>query len=200
MRRALVGVVALGAIAGSAPAASGAPGDTIGGGCGYGPLIYLAGSSSPLESVIYDESYTRNAGGTPIAATAHCWIDVNGSHRGDSDLYASGLGAQEGNKPYVVNATQYDVVQVCEAVQFGTDTYWTDEGCRGVTTLQAPPQAIIDLINSIMDTINNLPTQVVDPILCPILSSLAGTYGPITIDPTGDVYYGGKVIYDCPPY
>jgi hypothetical protein len=199
MRHALVAVAALGVLAGPAPAASAAPGDTIGGGCGYGPLVYVAGSTAPLESVIYDESTTQNVGGAPIQATVHCWIDVNGIAQSDSNLYASGFGAQEGNKPYAVRATPYDVVQVCEAVQFDPDPYWTDEGCADVTTIQAPPQAIVDLINFIMDTIDNLPTQVVDPTLCPILKSLAGTYGPITIDPSGDVYFG-KLIYDCPPY
>lgn len=199
MRGALVAVAALGAIAGFAPAASAAPGDTISGGCDYGPLIYTGGSSAPLESVLYDESTTQNAGGAPISATVHCWIDVNGSHQTDSDLYAGGFGAQEGNEPYTVRATPYDVVDVCEEVRFGLDTYWTQVGCHSVTTLQAPPQQVIDLINSLLDTVNNLPTQVIDPILCPILASLAGTYGPITIDPTGDVYFG-KLIYDCPPY
>jgi hypothetical protein len=40
----------------------------------------------------------------------------------------------------------------------------------------------------------------VDPILCPVLASLRGVYGPVTIDPEGDVWVAGEKVWDCPPY
>ena len=46
------------------------------------------------------------------------------------------------------------------------------------------------------------PQEVIDVIgdECPVLASLAGTYGPVTINGEGDVYIDGEPFWDCPPY
>lgn len=44
-----------------------------------------------------------------------------------------------------------------------------------------------------------LKKQAVDPVTCPVLATLAGAYGPVTVTPEGDVA-AGPVTWDCPPY
>jgi hypothetical protein len=39
-----------------------------------------------------------------------------------------------------------------------------------------------------------------DAIVCPVLASQPGAYGPVTIDPEGDVWVAGEKVRDCPPY
>ena len=40
----------------------------------------------------------------------------------------------------------------------------------------------------------------VDPTMCPVLASQAGTYGLVVINAQGDVFVGGEPQWDCPPY
>ena len=40
----------------------------------------------------------------------------------------------------------------------------------------------------------------VDPIVCPLLVGVRGTYADVTIDDQGDVYVSGEPLWDCPPY
>lgn len=39
-----------------------------------------------------------------------------------------------------------------------------------------------------------------DPTVCLGLAAAAGTYGPVTIDSTGDTYVAGDLVWDCAPY
>jgi hypothetical protein len=38
------------------------------------------------------------------------------------------------------------------------------------------------------------------PILCAVLATFAGPFGPFYIDPSGDVYLNSDRVWDCPPY
>jgi len=34
---------------------------------------------------------------------------------------------------------------------------------------------------------------------CPLLMALSGSYGPVVIEPEGDVFVAGEIFWDCPP-
>ncbi|HWL35972.1 MAG TPA: hypothetical protein VNQ77_07240 [Frankiaceae bacterium] len=39
-----------------------------------------------------------------------------------------------------------------------------------------------------------------DEAACPAFTSLAGSYGVVTVTSQGDVYVAGEPTWDCPPY
>lgn len=168
-------------------------GDTATGGCFF--LTITAGSvtSGSSEGVIGDASVTRNAAGLPTGATVTCKIELNGSTAfGTTFNYTSNVGVEAGVNPIAINPEGLPVA-LCEDVTFadGSTTGWI---CENDINALIPPQALIDLINS-------LTAGPLDSLLCPTLRSLAGNYVVLTIAPDGDIYLGfyGK-IYDCPPY
>jgi hypothetical protein len=69
-----------------------------------------------------------------------------------------------------------------------------------------PPQIVKDTINQIIDGWCTVCPDTVDKVVCPVLVQLSGNYGPITIEPDGDIDVpdpldlGTTQIYDCPPY
>ena len=75
------------------------------------------------------------------------------------------------------------------------------EECYGVTTLEMPPRAWIELIEFTVTALNEHVFYDVDPWLCAALREAGpGTYGPVTLEPDGDVYFEGEWFWDCPPY
>jgi hypothetical protein len=200
----IAGVLAVaiaGAVVPFAPA-SADPGDTLKGGCGYqgaGGSLITPGTN---QGVIYDLSVSQEGNGGPSFATVECWINVNGIKQNSTDLTASGTGVQAGQRVASFNAFDTDAVALCTKVTFalgdGTPG-WTD--CPALTEFQIPPQAIIDLLTSVQ-------FEFVNPIVCPVLASLAplNVANVLLVQPGGDVYLsrplgGGYYwVYDCPPY
>jgi hypothetical protein len=130
----------------------------------------------------------------PHAATVDCYLYVNGVAVDHLFVAGTPAGVEAGAKTTTFVAAPADVVSLCTTVTYNNGSGPVDTFCGNAITIQIPPQAVIDLLNGTLD-----------PLLCPILASLAGTYGPITIDNTGDVTInpdplGLNPIYDCPPY
>jgi hypothetical protein len=126
----------------------------------------------------------------PYSADVYCELTVNGVYADSLTVPGTAAGVEVGAKNTSFVAASGDVVQLCTTVNFPTP----QTTCGNAITVQVPPQEVIDLLNNTFD-----------PLICPILASLAGTYGPITIDSTGDVTItpdplGLNPIYDCPPY
>jgi len=71
----------------------------------------------------------------------------------------------------------------------------------GVPFPVPPPQDTFDILTAINNCVF---VDHVDPIVCPELQPLAGTYpGGLSIGPDGDVSLDGSgfnPLYDCPPY
>jgi hypothetical protein len=126
--------------------------------------------------------------GGPVPARITCDLLVNGA--GMDNLSATGPGVEVGTKTTVFVATATDVVTLCTTVDYGGGV--TDGSC-GPAYPQIPPPCCDD------------PFELVDAVVCPVLETLAGTYGPVTVAPDGDVRSPPDAlalnpIYDCPPY
>jgi hypothetical protein len=209
MRRILVAAL-LGLVASMLPAvAQASPPDVIRGGCGFDTNEQATLTGGQNVGVIYDLSVTATGGvpALPMDATVTCWIDVNSAVAPGTQFSYSGAGVQAGVDRISFAAGPGDLVALCESVAFADGTTRPVDCGGGDPTF--PPQEIIDTLNLIFDTINGVlddAYSVVDPVICPVLTSLAGSYGPITIKPDGDVYVPdplvllGGPVYDCPPY
>jgi len=193
----LIGVATSAMAVGLAPAASAAGGDTIHGGCFFDTDQQAVVTNGAYTGVIGDKSLTQDASGLPADATVSCQIQVNGFPAPGTTFSYSGAGAQAGVDRVSYAAAGTDWVALCQRVVYsdGTDTGW---GCLSPCECQLPPQVIIDLLNSTF--------AVLDAQVCPVLVAAAGTYGPVTITPDGDVYVADPIglglnpLYDCPPY
>jgi hypothetical protein len=207
MRRTLKRVAAVVAVAISAVTAPMTPasadtGDTLTGGCGYtgagGDLV----APDKNQGVIYDVSLSREGNGTPSFATVECWIQVNGVKQIQTDLFVSSTGVQVGQR-LIVSFDNFvgDSISLCTKVTFAaSDGTPGSTNCEPLIEIQAPSQPILDLLNA-------LQTQYVDPIICAFLYSLAplNVANVLIIDSGGNVYVsrpGGGYFwaYDCPPY
>jgi hypothetical protein len=197
-KRLLLGVVVvlLATVGLGAPPAL-AAGDVIHGGCFVAAVRTnptLTGGDA--VGVIGDVSATTDSAGNSIPATVYCKIQVNGSDA--TPIYVfPGTDSAIGVGPVEFAADDTDVVQLCQRVVYGDGTD-TGYSCRFVDTARVPPQEIYDVADGLV-------FPVVDPLVCPVLKTLAGNYpGGLAIKSDGDVYLSGVPvigpIYDCPPY
>ena len=172
-RQVLVGAAAIGIVAAVTPAAS-AAGNTITGGC------FLVAGANRTATQGQNGGFIGGASRTSIGATVTCWIDVNGVEApGTRFSYPGSNGVQAGAWQVSYTASDTDAVTECQSVAYA-DGSNAPTICFAVTTTQAPPQAVIDLVITVADTAN--------AVFCPVLASLAGNYGPVMIAPNGDVY------------
>jgi hypothetical protein len=184
-------------------AASPVPGRTIGG-CGF-DSDSLAIGSDQYTGIEYDRSITRDTDGLPTGATVSCKIVVNGVDAPGTEFDYLGYGVQAGANPISFAAGPADVVTECQRTVYadGGDTGWV---CPGATTLPIPPQWVIDDIAWLVGIVNDVLVWDVDPRACPLLAAHSGSYGPVTVDPDGDVSVADPLglgldpVYDCPPY
>lgn len=133
--------------------------------------------------------------------SARCVVRVNGGIRA-ATAWNTGttLVTMSDRVTYVRMASE--VVQVC--AQYTTSHGYT-ETCFATTTMQVPPQEVIDAISLAGDLVRQAGKDYADPLVCPVLQSLNGSYGIIEIRPGsggtgGDVYVDGTRVYDCPFY
>lgn len=201
-KRVLAGAAALGLTAIGAPAAHATVG-AIHGGCFL--LAAQAGSatSNVAEGVIGDVSVTQDSTGVPTAAQVTCWVQVDGVIDPDTQFTYSGTGVQSGVNPIEFTASESDVVQLCEQVVAGTTS---TTNCQFVTVNAVPPRPVRDTLNSILDVTDPFFLDWIQPVICPVLGELSGSYGVVTIGPDGDVSVTDppgslpRPLYDCPPY
>jgi hypothetical protein len=210
-------VLALGGLVAAAPAASAAGAGTYHGGCGFdtnsqaalaGPDVY--------DGVIFVRTLTMDSYVPPLpaAATVTCSLRVDGVEPNPSaHLAVTGSGVEAGIQRTTFTARPEQIVEVCTTIHYLDLAGATDDAfCPQATTLQLPPQAVVDTLDTVFGTVNGILGAVTylttrpDPTLCPVLGAHAGTYGPVTVDGTGDVSgpdplaLGLNPVWDCPPY
>jgi hypothetical protein len=203
--RILLTIAVLGATAVVAPSASAASTDSTTGGCAFftnaPPLL----GSTTYTGVVYDVSATQDAHGLPTGATVSCQVQVDGVAAPGTTFSYSGYGEQAGADPVSYEARDDQIVNLCQRTVYAdaTDTGWI---CAVTDPFFFPPQPVLDLLDFVFDTVNGVLIWDVDPRVCPIFAAHPGTYGPITIQPDGDIYIAdpiglaGNPFYDCPPY
>ena len=193
------------AVSGGAGAASS---DQIHGGCFFDTNAQATATNGSYVGVLGDRSVTTT-GATPpapIGATVTCTITVNGAGVVSKSYGDVGgvKGFQAGADQISFSAQDTDTVGLCTDVAFADGT--STSSCAGALSFQIPPQEVIDALDSVFNTLDDAQKTITDPIICPALASHAGTYGPITIDSTGDVTgpdpldLGLNPYFDCPPY
>ena len=132
-------------------------------------------------------------GGT---VTIRCFVKVNGTETSSTPTgTGEGAATTAGRVTYAAGDT--DVVELCATATWpgGSRTV-----CFPTSRLQVPPQEVIDLLIDIIDIIDGVIIEYVDPVLCDQLDNHPGVYGPIEIKPDGDVYINGEFFWDCKPY
>ena len=211
MKSLVLGASVLGILGAVSPAASAnTAGDTIHGGCHFFTNEDQTVTNGENQGVIGDSSVTTDPSGAPTGATVTCYIKVNGVEAAGTRHSYSGLGVQAGSDQITFAAGPTDTVLECEDVTYADGTT-EPEDCPAATQQQIPPQQVIDLLNSVFDTLNNFEIQNVDPVVCPVLVQLGaatggGVPGVLEIHADGDVYVadplglGLNPVYDCPPY
>jgi len=211
MKRILIAGLALGVSVLVAPAAHAANPDVFHGDCFYDVVEHPPATGDDLYTgVIGDRSRTTTGDfpPAPIGAIVTCWIEINGVVApGTTHSYGdiAGIpGVQAGADPISVTAVAGDWWMLCHRVDFADGT--TQSECESPVNIQIPPECPLGTCD-LIGTINRLFIKVIDPVVCPALAQLAGSYpGGVTIDPTGDVSIpdplglGINPVYDCPPY
>jgi hypothetical protein len=208
MRRILLGVLVLGATVLAVPAAQAASPDIFHGGCTWSSD---SRPGDPGENLGYigDLSTTTTPNGAPIAATVTCWLRVNGVEAAGTRFGYAGTGAQAGVNPISFYASNTDEIDLCYSVLVADNTTIEDT-CFAIDPIQIPPQVVWDTVDSVFALVDQVEgcnaSHDECSAICPPLQLLAGTYGPLTIGPDGDVSVadplglGLNPVYDCPPY
>jgi hypothetical protein len=207
MRRLILIAMTLMAGAAVTPATHAASADSIRGGCGY-DVEPTTGDS--WSGVIFDVSATSDAAGLPESATVTCWLTVNGveapSTRHSYGDVGGVRGVQAGAHSFAYNAGPEDNIGLCSTVQWADGS--TDSECPAITSLEFPPQVVWDTYDTVSaagqgaacdGSVNTC------AVFCPVLASVSGTYGRVTIGPDGDVYLTAfnppyHRVLDCAPY
>jgi len=207
---ALIGVV-VGLVTAFAPPAAQAAHHSTRFGCSY-DTVTPPNANGPWVGELNDFSVTRD-GEIPVDATVYCKIQQDGGVDLTPTYSYSGVGVQAGvDTVSFTPTTEFALVGLCQRTVYadGVDTGW--ECDYGDLVFYFPPPWVVDEMNLQADTINGILTGDVDPQLCPLLAAHAGTYGPVTVQPDGDVYVSpdptdGVIepaelspVYDCPPY
>jgi hypothetical protein len=138
-----------------------------------------------------------------------CWLEVNGVEAPGTRFGYVGTGVQAGVNPMTYTASNTDDVELCESVLFGDNTT-TGDTCFPIDDIQIPPQVLWDAVDTVFAVVNDAEgcnaSHDECSVVCAQLPRLAGTYGPVTIGPDGDVYVADPLglglnrLYDCPPY
>jgi hypothetical protein len=192
MRRLLAAATLAALTAAVAPAAqASATGETTGG-CFFVVAAHDTLTTGPYVGVLGDVSLTTNpATHEPVQATVSCQLRVNGVVQNTTDTGSwAGFGAQAGVQQAIFSASTTAITELCQRTVYATPPTTDDWTCRAVTSAQVPPA----------DITNDLLRALVDPVLCPVLRTLHGAYGPVVVAADGDVTVDGQPLYDCAPY
>jgi len=156
-----------------------------------GAVVVAVAASTPGATVSAASCTIRVNGGTPFTI-------LNATATGP---VAVGAGRA------TFSSTEGDNVEICTRVT--TSSHGARSSCDYLTTTPICPDQVC-AVGGVIDQTSDL-LKVVDPLVCNILVSLAGTVdslptaGVLYIDPgTGDLYVGGTgwgaLFWDCPPY
>ncbi|MDQ1685721.1 MAG: hypothetical protein QOC82_2458 [Frankiaceae bacterium] len=207
-RMLLVGVMASATVVAVAPVASAAGGDTIRGGCFFTSDEVVATNETGGNAIgaIGDQSFTQDAAGLPVDATVSCQIRFNDVPAPGTTFSYSGIGVQAGVDTISFTIPPLSQESLCQRAVFadGTDTGWNCTLSFGCAC--PPPADFVAALHALLAPVTDLLAPYVDPAACPVLAANAGSYGPVTIKPDGDVYLLDPLaprlnpIYDCPPH
>ena len=207
-KKALLGSVAAAVMVLGLPmtSANADPGDSIHGGCSFNTDAQQQVTQGENQGVIEATALLTTSANTPDgAAEVDCKIQVNGQDAPNTeiDVKTNAAGLAQGQKQIIFDDQNGTLPSsLCEKDTWGDgDTSgWV---CQPSTEVQVPPQAVIDLLNTLFIT-------VIDPNLCPVLIDLhnagVGVPGVLTIASDGDVLVadplglGLNPVEDCPPY
>jgi len=205
----LVGGMASATVTGVAPSAGAAGGDTIRGGCFFitDEVVATYETGGNTIAIIGDQSSTQDANGLPTDATVSCQIRFDDVPAPGTTFNYSGIGVQQGvdTASYAI-PPQASSESYCQRVVFadGTDTGWN---CTPPFECECPPPSdFVSAIHALLAPVEGVLAPYVDPVVCPVLAANAGSYGPVTIKPDGDIYLLDPLaprinpVYDCAPY
>jgi hypothetical protein len=174
MKGMIVGASVLAILGAVSPAASATSslGDNIKGGCFFNTDENAVATNGQNQGVIGDLSATTDATGAPTGATVTCVIEVNGIKQTATQHSYSGTGVQAGSDPIVFTADSNATVLLCQDVTYADGSTET-EICPAATSQDLPPQAVIDEINFIFDTVNGVLSGIDTSALCTVTKALA---------------------------
>jgi len=177
-KKALLGSVAAAVMVMGLPmtSASADPGDSIHGGCSFNTDSNQQATQGQNEGVIEATAISLTSANTPDAgASVHCKIQVNGVDAPGTqlDVSANAAGIEQGQAQISFDDQDGALPSaLCEKDDWG-DGDTTGWVCQESITLQIPPQEVIDLINTVFDTINGVLALVdLNPVLCPLLQQV----------------------------
>ena len=195
LKKIMMAGLAVGALALNAPAAS-AGHATVN--CRFNAVSQATATGQDTWEGAAEGYIVGNAG---EAVSIRCVVKVNGAVRA-ATAWGSGTTAATTADRVTYVRTLTEVTQLC--AQY-TTAHGPGETCFATTTTQIPPQEVIDALDAVFDLLTEVEKTVIDPVVCPVLQSLNGSYGPIEIKPGtggtgGDVYINGELWWDCPTY
>lgn len=122
-----------------------------------------------------------------------CFVTVNGVVATATPV-AEGTGAAVTAGDATFRAGDDDVVRLC--TRGYTDTHGWRQSCHDGWE----PALLSDLPYGAIGVLNAVLAAYADPLACPALKSLTGTYGAVDVTADGDVLVVGRLLWDCPPY
>jgi len=177
-KKALLGSVAAAVMVMGLPmtSASADAGDTIHGGCSFNTDSNQTATQGQNTGVIEATAISLTSANTPDAgASVHCKIQVNGVDAPGTqlDVAANAAGIEQGQAQISFDDQGGTLPSaLCEKDDWG-DGDTTGWVCQASIEIQIPPQAVIDLINTVFDTINGVLALVdLNPVLCPLLQQV----------------------------
>jgi hypothetical protein len=200
MKRLVLPALAVALLAGAAaaPPASAASDSTFQGFCDYDLVRqrdvddHVWTGEVDARTLVYSKGTPSD---NPVSANVTCRILVNGVDRFSRTW--SGTTLVAGAAAVTIDAGPYDWIELC------TDIDYTSNDTPDVVCAQpgGDPDYWL-LVQQVIDHANALlPWDDVDAAVCPLLAAQApGVPGVVDVDPTGDTYAAGSLLYDCPPY
>lgn len=188
------------------PAGADPLGDTrYRGGCSLSTVNERTVTGDDYRGVVrgYAVGYALTARHNPVTVVRlRCVLSVDGVVVGDWS--APGTGPVAVVEPHEVafSASLLSVVALCtyvDLVDAHGQATTRDDNC-GRTTLQAPPQWVINDIDDAFFVVGTV-TAETDRTTCAALVALApAQHEPLVIGPDGDTYVDGELVWSCPPY
>jgi len=167
-------------------------------GCG----LQGVGEEQDYSSTYYYEGTAYGYVTDPNAdVTIRCYVTVGG-YEDWRQSTPTGTGrdvaATQGSVTFYRSWWDGDV-ELC--AEMTTSDGLTDTRCHETTTTYVPVAEVVDSVEPLIDNFLWGVKPLSDPLLCPYLPWLWGSWGPVTIDwQDGDVFLDGERVYDCWPY
>jgi len=179
VKKTLLGGVAVAIMAVGLPmtSASADSSDTRHGGCFFNTDANQAVTQNENQGVIGVDAVMVTPANTPDAnAEIDCKIQVNGADAPGTeiDVHANAAGVVSGQQQIIFDDQAGTLPSaLCEndISGDGSSSGWV---CTPSTEIVLPPQVVVDLINTVFDTINSVLALVdLNPVLCPALQTIA---------------------------